>query len=188
MEILTANLRENNKGKSAKKVRRKGNVPGILYGKEMRNCMIEIGELELNREILESGEHGIIKVNIEGNVHEALIKEIQREPVTHKFIHIDLEEINGTEKVTTHIPINYIGEGHLTASGAVVQKEKSNIKVTCSPENLPKYITLDLSDAKVGSIFKLSDIEMGKEISIVEDLNSIIASVSFDQKVVEVIE
>ncbi len=86
------------------------------------------------------------------------------------------------------IPINCTGERHLNERGAVVQKEKSNIKVSCIPDKLPKYITLDLSDAKIGSIFKLSDIEVAEEISILDDLNSIVASVSFEQKVEEIID
>lgn len=188
MEILTASIRESSAGKSARKIRRNGNVPGILYGNNMKNCMFEISEMELNKEIYENGQHGIIKVEINGDVHEALIKEVQREPVTHKLIHIDLEELKGNKIITANIPINYTGERHLNERGAVVQKEKSNIKVSCIPDKLPKYITLDLSNAKIGSIFKLSDIEVAEEISILDDLNSIVASVSFEQKVEEIID
>jgi len=53
---------------------------------------------------------------------------------------------------------------------------------------LPKYITLDLSKARIGSIYKLADMEVAKEISILEDLNSIVASISFEQKVEEIID
>lgn len=188
MEILNANIRESSAGKSARKIRRNGNVPGILYGKSMRNCMFEISEMELNREIYQNGQHGIIKVEIDGEIHEALIKEVQREPVSHKLIHIDLEELKGNKIITANIPINYTGESHLNERGAVVQKEKSSVKVSCTPEKLPKYITLDLSKAKIGNIYKLADMEVANEISILEDLNSIVASISFEQKVEEIID
>jgi len=113
MEILNANIRESSAGKSARKIRRNGNVPGILYGKSMRNCMFEISEMELNKEINQNGQHGIIKVEIDGEIHEALIKDVQREPVSHKLIHIDLEELKGNKIITANIPINYTGESHL---------------------------------------------------------------------------
>ena len=188
MEFLTANSRTEGKGKSAKKVRRSGNIPGVLYGSKVNNFMFEISELELNREFLKNGEHGILKLNIQGTVHNALIKEIQRDPVNHKIIHLDLEALDGSKDITTEVPINYIGDYHFNAQGAVVQKEKTNVKISCSPEKLPKYLTLDVSNGFVGKTYKLSDIEIAPEISILEDLNSVIASISYNQKLEEVIE
>ncbi len=183
MEILKASTRKDNSGKSARRARRSGSIPGILYGYKKSNCLFEIGELELNKELFQKGEHSILNIAIDGENHKALIKEVQRDPVNHKIIHIDLEELTHNKPIIAQIPINYIGEENLTAQGAVIQREKNNVRVSCSPENLPKYINFNLKNAVVGNVFTIADLEVAEEISIVEDFEAVIASISLEQKV-----
>ena len=85
MENITLHKREKKTLHEAKKERRQGLVPGIIYGKNINNIMFEIAELELNKEIFRSGEHGVLDINMDGQNHKTLIKEIQRDPVHHKI-------------------------------------------------------------------------------------------------------
>ena len=86
MECLNLKKRTVNSGHSAKKLRRQGLVPGILYGGNRQNFLFEIGEMDLNREILNNGEFGLVNINIDGHDEKALIKEVQKNPVTHEII------------------------------------------------------------------------------------------------------
>lgn len=184
MENLNVNQREKKARHSSKQCRRKGLVPGVLYGKGMNNFLFEIGELELNHALSVTGEHGLLNINSKEGSVDTLIKEVQRDPVSRKVIHIDLERIEGNEEIVTSIPINYVGEGYINKIGAVLQKDKDSIKVKCSPSNMPKSVDLDVAMAKPGDQFKVSDVEFGSEISIVDDLDSVLASVSYEQKIV----
>ncbi|QAA32009.1 50S ribosomal protein L25 [Clostridium manihotivorum] len=188
MENIKLNSRDNKIGKTAGKVRRSGKVPGIVYGKGMQNFMFEIGELELNHVITEHGEHGVIDIDLNEQKKTVLIKELQRDPVTHKIIHLDLETIDKNQKIITTVPLHFKGEGILNSYGAIIQKEKSNIRVSCTPGNLPKYLELDVSQSSIGSTYKVSDIEVGKEISIIDDLNTVLGSVSYEHKIQEAVE
>lgn len=184
MTNLSLNERNNNISNSAKKSRRAGNVPGILYGKTLSNLMFEVAELELDREIACQGEHGILSFNIAGEDHRALVKDVQRDPVSHKIIHLDLEELKGNQKIISAVPIHYVGEELLTKRGVVLQKEKDSVRVECSADSLPKYVDMNLMGADVGSVYRFGDLECASEISIVDDLNSVIASVSYERKTV----
>lgn len=182
MEKLVVKEREKKSGHAAKKNRREGKVPGILYGKNLNNLMVEVGELELNSEINRIGEHGVLDVMINGDSHNVLIKEIQREPVNHKIIHIDFEELYENSRVITEVPIKFIGEKAVNKNGGVLQKERSSVKLQCSAAKIPKVIQIDVSNLSAGDAYRVADIEFGEEISIIDALNLVIATVATTNK------
>lgn len=182
MESIALHTRNKKTSHEAKKERRQGLIPGIIYGKNISNMMFEIGELELNKEIARSGEHGVINVNLDGQNHKALIKEIQRDPVHHKITHIDLAKLSENTVVQTEVPIVFNGEDLIMKKGGAVQKEKTNIKVQCKGESIPKCINVDLSKLEIGDAYRIGDVEMSQDISIIEDFNSIIASITINRK------
>ena len=184
MNSLNLNKRDSNIPNNAKKLRRNGRVPGILYGKKLNEFMFEVGELELCREISKNGEHGIINYDINGEERKALIKDVQRDPVTHKIIHLDLEELDENKKIISSVPIYYEGEGFLNKKGMVLQKEKDSIKVECIADNLPKYVKIKINDGNNGYVYRAGDLEVASELSIIDDLNTVIASVTYERKTV----
>ena len=184
MSNLELKMRDKNIPNSAKKARKNGNIPGVLYGKAINNFMFEVGDLELASEIASSGEHGVIDIFLNGENHKALIKEVQRDPATNKIIHLDLEELKGKDKVISSVPIHYIGEDFINRRGSVLQKEKNSVRIECSIDNIPKYIDLNVESGTVGAVYKLGDLEVASEISILDDLNSVIAAVSYERKTV----
>lgn len=178
MEVLKCDKREKYTSHESRKERRAGKIPGILYGKGIANYMFEVSELELNKEISINGEHGIIDMNLEGTNHKTLIKEIQRDPVDHRIIHIDVEELKEDSKVTTEIPIMFMGENEVNKDGGIIQKEKSSVKVQCSASEIPRYINVDLSNLHLGDTYRVSDIELSKEIAVIDDLNTPIVTIT----------
>lgn len=180
MEFLKCDIREKNCRHSANKERRVGKVPGILYGKNIKNVLFELAYMDLNSAISRNGEHGELDININGSNHKTLIKEVQRDPVSHNIIHIDLEELTGDKYFTTDIPVMLRGEGIIKSKGGIIQREKNSVKVQCRGENIPKAVNVDLSNLNVGDTFRISDIEMSKEISIIDDINTVIVSIIKD--------
>ena len=183
MEKLNILIREKKTHHEARKTRREGKVPGILYGKAIKNMLFEVGAIELDRYIVEEGCNSLIDVDINGENHKAMIKEVQRDPVNRKIIHLDLQQVEEGKIVTANVPVNFVGEDNLVRNGIVLQKQKDSIKVKCEAENIPKAVTIDVAKAKVGDNFKISDVEFGQEISIMDSLDSVMASVTFEQKV-----
>lgn len=184
MNSLNLSKRDDSIPNNAKKLRREGKVPGILYGKNYKEFMFEVGELELCREISKNGEHGIVSFGLNGKDCDALIKDVQRDPVTHKILHLDLEELDQNKKIISTVPIYYEGEGYLSKKGMVLQKEKDSVKVECTADNLPKYIKINIDGSSNGYVYRAGDLEVASELSIIDDLNTVIASVTYERKTV----
>ena len=91
--------------------------------------MFEIGEMDLVDEVTANGQFGVMNVNYNGKEHKALIKEMQRDHLTNKIIHLDLEEVSAGEKVISTVPIHYIGEEYINKKGIVLQKERIVLKL-----------------------------------------------------------
>lgn len=181
MESLNFSKRNYNTNSKAKKLRKKGLVPGVIYGKHLKSLMFEIGELELNREISRVGQHAVLDVDLDGRSKKVLIKEVQRDPITNKIIHLDLQELDENKKVMSSVPIVYLGEEYLHKKGMVLQKEKDSIKVEGYYDEIPKNIKIDMKEINKGLVYRVSDIEVASEISIIDDLNSVIASVGYER-------
>ncbi|MCB2289063.1 50S ribosomal protein L25 [Clostridium sp. CS001] len=178
MEKLEVKKREKKAHHSARRDRREGKVPGIMYGKNLKNLMFEVGELELNSQISRIGEHGVLDITINGDDHNVLIKEIQREPVNQKIIHIDFEELYENSRVITEVPIKFLGENTIGKNGDVLQKERTSIKVQCTAVKIPKSVEVDVSNLNAGDSYRVADVEFAKEISIIDSLSLVIATVT----------
>lgn len=179
METLVINKRDKNSTHSARKVRRQGKVPGVMYGALMNNFLFEVSEMDLDKEIANHGEFGVVNVSLEGKEHKALIKEVQRDPFSKKVIHIDLEDIDKDEKIETDIPIRFLNEDLISNYGGIVQKEKASIKVRCSVNNVPDHIDVSFKKNEIGTAIKVGDVEFGSQISVLDDINSTVASISY---------
>jgi large subunit ribosomal protein L25 len=182
MENLVLHKREKGTGHGARRARKSGKIPGIIYGKNISNMLFEIGELELNKEIYKNGECAVINVELDGEIHKALVKEIQRDPVEHKIVHMDLEEIPENENIQTEIPIFFSGEDIVAKKGAAAQKERNSVKVECKVDNLPKHVNVNLSRLQIGDTYRIGDIELSRDISIIDDLNAVVASITANNR------
>ena len=177
MDELVLNKRLNKTANAAKQKRREGKVPGVVYGKKLGSLMFEIGAMELAQELSKTGEHGAVRFDLDGYNGTAVIKEVQKDPVSHKVIHVDLEEVSGNKILQTEVPIKLGGKEFLSQKGIVIQNQKDSVRISCKAEDLPKVIEVDVSSAKLGSVYKLSDLEVGSEISIIDNLSTVFASV-----------
>jgi len=177
MDELVLNKRLNKTANAVKQKRREGKVPGVVYGKKLGSLMFEIGEMELVEELSRNGEHGVLRFDLDGYNGTAIIKEVQKDPVSHKVIHIDLEEVSRYGMLETEVPIKLEGKEFLSTKGIVIQTQKDSVKISCKAQDIPKSIDVNVSNAKLGSVYKLSDLEVGSEISIIDKLSTVFASV-----------
>ena len=118
----------------------------------------------------------------------ALIKEVQKNSFGHQVIHIDLEEIAANAIMHTEISIKVIGKGVLESKGLMLQTQRDLVKVSCTANNLPKDVELDVSNGEAGTVYTFEDLKLGKDVSFVDDLSTVISSVSEDEKEVEEVE
>ncbi|KOA20260.1 general stress protein CTC [Clostridium homopropionicum DSM 5847] len=178
METLKCEKRIKSSSHSARRSRRMGKIPGVLYSSSLGNIMFEVADLDFNREIQMQGEHSAISLIINKSEHKALIKELQKEPVTQKIIHIDLQEINDQNVIQTEVPIVFVGESIAAKNGGIIQKERNNVKIQGKYNDIPKVVNVDVSKMQIGDVFRIADLELAKEITFLDDINSVLAVVS----------
>jgi len=159
------------------RVRSKGHIPAVIYGHHFSNYSIELDNKELNKVIREHGENALVNVMIEGITYPAMMKEIQRDPVTSEIIHMDLQQVYATEKIHATVPILLSGKEAIGRVG-ILQQQLKKVEVECFPGNVPKFFSVDVSSMGMGGAIKVADVEFGEEIAILSDMNEIIVSLS----------
>ena len=150
------------KGRSASRRLRKANcIPAILYGKHSQPQGLALETPEFTR-LLKSvdGRAVLVELNIEGRNEKALsfLQEVQRDPITDRFLHVDFQEVKADEKIEIDVPVRSKGEsiGVKTQNG-VLEILAHELRIRCLPKNLPAIIEVDVSALEVGQVIKVSD-------------------------------
>lgn len=169
-------------------LRKHSRIPGVLYGREHQNVLVEFSEMELNDTIKQYGEHAVINLGLNDSSIKAMIKEVQRDPVNRRLQHIDLKYLRDDERVHSSIPVVLRGEESVRSRGGVVQKQLGSIVVESSPDKLPKYVVADVSRLNIGGKFTVADIELAEDITLETDIHSIIAAVTAAKEVEKLAE
>lgn len=182
MKNLNLIERNNYKGHAARRDRKKGLIPGVLYGNERANFLFEVGEIELESVLSKIGDHGTLNVCVDGKEEKVLIKSLQKDSVTHKPMHIDLQEIEASSEIMCDVPIIFKNEGYLNSFGAILQKQKNSVKVRCDSECIPNCIELDFKNYAVGDIVRVEDLKVENNSKILDDADDVIVSINYSNK------
>lgn len=181
-EILLEAKRRSKTGKEiAKKLRKEGLIPAVLYGLGEEPLPLQIDSKSLLA-ILRAGrgENVIITLNINGDQNEkkqVLIREIQHHPVLGDILHVDFQHILLTKKVSVRVPIHLTGlpEG-VHKDGGILQHALRELEIECLPTDIPEKVELDVSTLKIGDSIHVRDIKLEK-VEILSDPEGSIASV-----------
>lgn len=172
---------EQTKG-SNNRFRKKGFVPGVLYGKEVDNTSIIVPEKEIEKIIAKSGEKAFVKISLHrdngSQEYNAILKEVQRHPYKGSLLHLDFYQVSMSEKINTVVPIVLVGESIGAAEGGIVQQQLREISVRCLPGDIPASIEVDISNLKIGDTMTAADVQTSDKVEIVEDPNTVVVSVS----------
>jgi len=151
-------------GRSASRRLRKANrVPAIVYGKHSKPESVSIEGPEFVRLLRAVGGRAVLLELVrEGNSDKSLsfLQEIQRDPITDKFLHVDFQEVKADETFEIRIPVQIVGEsfGVKNQSG-VLEMNTHQLRIRVLPKNLPESIEVDVTELKVGETIKVSSLK-----------------------------
>ncbi|MBE3580901.1 MAG: 50S ribosomal protein L25/general stress protein Ctc [Thermoanaerobacteraceae bacterium] len=178
---LTLRVREEVGKGPAGRLRRRGLLPGILYGREVGNLPVEVDLKEMKRVLGREGESGLVQVKLEqgGQVREytALVREVQRHPIRGELVHIDFYQVPAGEKITANVPVVLEGEPRGVKIGGILQHGLHEVEVECLPEDLPEAITVDVSGLDIGDHLTVADLTPPRGVTILSEPTSLIATV-----------
>lgn len=176
-------------GKSgSKKMRRQGIVPGVIYGHGDKAVILSINERDFSK-LLEKikGRSPIIDLVVgDKPAVKAVIKTMQREPITKKILSIDFQLIHTKEKITMNVPVILKGSAIGVKDGGILDHPLRSIPVRGEVDKVPEHIVVDITDLKLGHSIHISDLKLeGVEFMLSADAP--IVSVLVPKKVVEVV-
>jgi len=161
----------------AKKLRRQGYVPGVLYGYNHTTYPVIFERKSVEGFVQRIGTSAIFEVSLDGEIQPVRIREIQKDPITHEIIHMDLQSIQMDKKIKTSIPLRFDGKQMVEKSGYIIQHQKDSIEVEGFAKDIPSHISVPLNILQNKQSIRVQDLEIAEEISIINAPNDIIALV-----------
>lgn len=150
-------------------LRRTGFVPVSVYGKKQSPKNMAVEERLLLKEMKEKGflSH-LFEISVEGVSKKALIKSIQKHPVSDRPLHIDLITIDADSRIRVEVAIKTFNEDKSPGlkQGGVLNLLRHSLAVTCSPESIPEFIEIDLNGLKMGSSVHLNEIKLPSTVQV----------------------
>jgi large subunit ribosomal protein L25 len=176
---------------ASRRMRRQGLVPGVLYGRGIKSRPISVSERELRRAL--SGEHGahaVLDVLIEGQArpHPSVLKDYQRDPVRGDIIHFDVQVVRLDEPIQATVGVTIVGEAPGTRVGGALSLLTHELRVQALPAEVPEHIDADVSELELGSSLRVADLAVARGVTILDDPELVIATVTAPTQVVEEVE
>jgi len=178
---LTAEAREDTGKGSARRLRRSGRVPGVVYGVGQDTIAVSVAERELFRAFQQAGTHSLVDLHIaggdNGGRHKVLIKEVQRDPVRDEFVHVDFHAVALDQEMQTAVPVDVQGEEARTDNG-VVQLVLREVNISCLPTDIPEAIPVDVSGLAIGDVVTVAQLAAPKGVTILNDPEETVVTVT----------
>jgi large subunit ribosomal protein L25 len=171
---MSGSIRENVGKKDAKKLRREGRIPAVIYGgKEQIHFSVDEKAFE---KTLHSPESFIFNLDIDGKNVNGVVYDVQFHPVTDRPLHVDFREIVDGKPVKVRIPIRLNGSSKGVLQGGVLYVKTRKLFVEGLVENMPDYLNIDITEMKIGDSFQVKDIET-KDLTILTNPSTSVVSI-----------
>jgi large subunit ribosomal protein L25 len=188
---LTVQERERRGSGEARRLRREGLVPGVLYGRGKDPQAFCIAERELRRALTgDHGLHAILDVTFDGSdgarARPSILKEYQQDPVRGLLLHIDLQEVRLDQPIHAQVVVELLGEPAGVKEGGVLSQVTREVNVEALPLEVPERLELDVSAMEMGDTKRLADLAPPDGVTLLDDPEeTVLATVTMPTRVVE---
>ncbi len=190
--LIDAQIRQETGKNANRRLRSEGMIPCILYGVTKENISLSVKPRDIEL-ILRSkkGSNTIFHINMVGERttrSSVMIKDYQIDPVRDELTHVDFVRINLDEKIETTVPVHVIGKAKgIVEEGGVMQWVLRSLHIECFPMDIPDSIDIDVTEFMIGDGHRVEDLDLGDNITILDDESLLIVQVVPPRKV-EVLE
>jgi large subunit ribosomal protein L25 len=177
---LKVNSRETT-GKGVKTLRLREITPLHLFGHGVKSLALQSDTGEVEKSLMLAGETRLIYLTVdkERTVRPVLVREIQRDRISSKLLHVDLYQVKMDEKVEVEVPIVLVGEAPaIDVKGNTVLQELDSLTVECLPDKIPTNLKLDISSlTEAGQVRRVRDIKVESDIVVTTNPEQVVAAV-----------
>jgi large subunit ribosomal protein L25 len=186
---LSVRERESRGSAESRRLRRNGEVPGVLYGRGKPPHPICVEERELRRVLTgDSGLHAILDVTLEGQktAHPSILKEYQVDPIRGRLIHVDFQEVRLDQPIQAQVVVELVGDPEGVKEGGVLSQVQREINVEALPMEIPDHLELDVSGMAIGDTMRLADLPAQEGVTYLDDPEeTVLATVTMPTRVEE---
>lgn len=183
---LVAETREGTGKGAARKLRAVGRVPAILYGHGMEPLALSVDSRELFHLLhTGAGANVLVDLVVDGTAHLALPRDVQRDHIRGRFVHVDFLAVRRDEKIHVTIPLRIVGESPGVKAGGVLEHHLWELNVECLATDVPEAIDVDISGLEIGSGVRVSDLKVRSGVTILTSPEDSVVAVTQPQVAVE---
>jgi len=167
---FVANSRGQSGKGAARRVRRQGDVPAVIYGGHKEPQMLVLNHNDVIKHLVHEAVYShVLDVTVDGKTEKAILKGIQRNPAKFQILHLDFQRVSMTEAVKVHVPLHFVNENTSVGGkkGGIAAHSMVDVEVSCLPSALPEYLEVDLAKLDIGESLHLSDIVLPAGVEIV---------------------
>jgi large subunit ribosomal protein L25 len=166
-------------------------LAGVVYGTAHKSRAVEVERHEFEQVLSHEGNIASKLIDLtvdDGKPVHVIVKSLQRDPVKGTVIHVDFWAVNMRRPVTTTVPVHFEGDAPGLKTGGVFMHNVQHINVEALPDELPEFVTVDISTLEVGDSVHVRDLVAPKGVTILDHADDIVASVVAPAKEEEVAE
>jgi large subunit ribosomal protein L25 len=159
----------------SRRMRRKGVVPGVVYGAGMDAQMIELDHHALFRHLrLEAFHASILDMSIDGAKQPVLLRDVQMHPWKQEVLHVDFQRVAKDRKIHMKVPLHFVNEATCPGvkAGGVISHVMTDIEVHCLPDDLPEFIEVDLGALELGHSVHAVELPLSKGVELMARVKS----------------
>jgi large subunit ribosomal protein L25 len=175
--VLEAKERTDKKHSTLRRIRLQGNIPGILYGKNVENKMIFVNGTDFHKMIREAGRHSLITLKVSGQDYTVLLRDIQTDPLRGNILHVDFQAVDMSTEVDIDVDVHLIGEAAGVKDGGVLQQNLHQLSIRVLPANIPPSIDIDISHLQIGDTITVGDVKTDGKYEINHEPSEVIATI-----------
>lgn len=161
---IIAELRDVQGTGASRRLRHAGKIPAVLYGAGKQPAMLTLSHNSLIHNLENESFHSsILTVEVAGKKEKAILRDVQMHAYKQLIMHVDLQRISATDKIHMSVPLHYTGGDEapgVKIESGIVSHLITELDIICLPENLPEYLSVDVSDLHIGDSIHLSEIAL----------------------------
>ena len=176
---LTAESRSETGKGAARKLRAAGRVPAVIYGhrREPQGLSLDARTLGLTLERVSAS--SVFELALGGTTVRALIREVQRHPVSRALVHVDFQELVAGERVTMRVPLAFVGTAEgVRNQGGLLEEVTRELEISADPANIPDRIDVDVSALTIGHPLHVRDLAVPQGVTVLTDAGATVVQVS----------
>ncbi len=172
--LLEAQIREHTGSKAAARVRKQGQIPGIVYGHKQDPVAILLNAHDFS-EGLHHG-HRLMDITVGGKTEKMIVKELQYDHLGRNIVHVDLMRVDVTEAVRVSVPIELKGTAKGTHEGGIVEQHASQLEIECLVTSMPESIVVSVKELGVGQAIHAGEVALPEGVTLVSPPEMLLAA------------